>query len=104
MAASGGQPGNRNAAKAKWWEEAVRHEVARDRTRLNRIAAKVLEAAEAGEAWAVTEVRNTLDGKPKEHVLVETTEPRLSYAERLAQGIADSARRATGESALDTVQ
>src|SRR3981081_1270558 len=77
--------GNKNAAKAKGWEGAVRHELARDRKRLYRIAEQVLKAAEAGEAWAVTEVGNTLDGKPTEHVKIDqTVEHVLTYGDYLA--------------------
>lgn len=67
----GAPKGNKNAAKAKMWETALRHELAKDRMRLYRVAAKVLSAAEAGEQWAVTEVRNTLDGKPTERLEIE---------------------------------
>lgn len=83
--------GNKNAVKAKVWELAIRHELAKDKERLYRIARNVLKLAEAGESWAVTEVRNTLDGKPKEHIHVEHEDHRISYAERL-EAAADSAR------------
>ena len=94
--------GNKYAEKAKIWEMAVRHELAKDKERLYRIANKVLAAAESGESWAVTEVRNTLDGKPKEHVHVEHTDHRLSYAGRLEEVAKPS--RAPEPSVEHTVQ
>jgi len=69
---AGGAPkGNRNGAKAKMWEGAIRRAINEDRAALADIAKKVLAEARAGEPWAITELRNTLDGKPKEHVQVE---------------------------------
>jgi len=86
--------GNKNAAKAKLWETAVRHELAKDRERLYRIASQVLAAAEKGESWAVTEVRNTLDGKPTEHVKVDgTIEHVTTYGDYLAGKRATAAAR-----------
>jgi hypothetical protein len=80
----GAPKGNRNAAKPRLWEAAMAHEIAKERSRLYRIAEKVLQLAEEGEPWAVTEVRNTLDGKPTEHVQVDqTVEHRLTYADYL---------------------
>lgn len=81
---AGGAPkGNINGQKAKLWEGAIRRGLAKDRERLYRIAEKVLEAAEGGQPWAITEVRNTLDGKPKETVEVTRTDKRIGYAERI---------------------
>lgn len=75
---AGGAPkGNKNGAKAKIWELAMRHEIAKDRERLYRIADRVLKDAEAGEAWAVTEVRNTMDGKPTERMEISDPEGTL---------------------------
>lgn len=78
--------GNNNAGKGKLWEGAIRRALNGDRQQLYRIAEKVLKAAEEGQPWAVTEVRNTLDGKPKEHIQVDqTVEHRLSYADFLKE-------------------
>jgi hypothetical protein len=101
----GAPKNNKNAAKAKLWEGAVRHELAKDRARLYRIAQKVLEAAEVGEQWAVTEIRNTLDGKPREYVEVAATvEHRLSYAEQLEREQHDQAHHETAGLQPNTVQ
>lgn len=75
--------GNINAAKAKVWEGAVRFVLAKDRERLKRIAETVVAAAEKGEQWAVTEIRNTLDGKPKETVDITVEKIDRSPVERL---------------------
>lgn len=89
--------GNKNGAKAKIWETAVRHELAKDRERLYRIAEKVLTAAEMGEQWAVTEIRNTLDGKPKESVAITVEEVERTEVETLRRNI----RRSDAESRSD---
>ena len=61
--------GNTYASKTeRLWANMINRKVKQDPDRLERIALKVLDAAEAGEPWAVTEVRNTLDGKPVQQV------------------------------------
>lgn len=61
--------GNRNGAKAKLWEQAlVRAARPKD---LQEIAEAVVNAAKAGQAWAVTELGNRLDGKPVQPVDVK---------------------------------
>lgn len=71
---AGGAPkGNTNGAKAKMWEGAIRRAINEDRSALHDIAKKVLAEARLGEPWAITELRNTLDGKPTEHVKVDGT-------------------------------
>lgn len=75
--------GNRYAAKDnRLWGDTIRRKVAQDPNQLERIALKVLAAAEQGEPWAVTEVRNTLDGKPVQPVdhTFEEKAPTLSDA------------------------
>lgn len=82
MAKRGGQPGNTNATNGKPWLDAVRRKVAQNPNKLEAAAMRVLEAAAEGEPWAVTELRNTLDGKPVQQVeMKDTTEaPTLSNA------------------------
>jgi hypothetical protein len=66
----GGQPGNQNARKGKLFYDAIRIAlVQEDKKKLRNIADKLIKAAEAGEAWAVKEVMDRMDGKP-----VNTTE------------------------------
>lgn len=58
--------GNRNAAKAKLWEQALTR-AARPKD-LQEIAEVVVRAAKEGQQWAVTEIGNRLDGKPMQPV------------------------------------
>ena len=64
MAQSGGQPGNTNARKSKPFWHAIDRAIAQeDGKRLREAAEKLLDAAAAGEAWAVKELGDRLDGK-----------------------------------------
>jgi hypothetical protein len=59
--------GNQFAAKSKMFERQLHAAFARDDyAALRRIAEKTIEIAETGESWAVTFIRDTLDGKPKQ--------------------------------------
>lgn len=61
--------GNRYAAKDnRAWGEMVRRKVHQNPDKLEAAAMSVLNAAAEGEPWAVTELRNTLDGKPVQQV------------------------------------
>lgn len=68
MAGRGAPLGNKNAAKGKLWFDAVHKHIAQNKEALPAIVDVVVNAAKAGEAWAVTELRNTLDGKPVQQV------------------------------------
>ena len=71
----GAQPGNQNAKKGKLFYDALRLAlVQEDRKSLRKITDKLVKAAEEGDAWAVKEIMDRMDGKP-----VNTTE--LSGAE-----------------------
>ena len=71
----GAQPGNQNAKKGKLFYDALRLAlVQEDRKSLRKITDKLVKAAEEGDAWAVKEIMDRMDGKP-----VNTTE--LSNAE-----------------------
>jgi hypothetical protein len=59
--------GNTNAKKGKAWFDALRKELVQ-RGALDKIAAKVVDAALAGERWAVEEIANRMDGKPAQSV------------------------------------
>ena len=66
----GGQPGNQNAKKGKLFYDALRIAlVQEDRKSLRKITDKLVKAAEEGDAWAVKEIMDRMDGKP-----VNTTE------------------------------
>jgi len=65
VAQSGGQPGNTNASKSKPFWHAIDRAIAQeDGARLRKAAEKLLDAAAAGEPWAVKELGDRLDGKP----------------------------------------
>jgi hypothetical protein len=59
----GGQPGNNNASKNKPFLDAMRRALAQNPQKIAKIVDKILDQAEAGEAWAVKEVADRLDGK-----------------------------------------
>jgi hypothetical protein len=78
VAASGGQPGNKNPAKAKPWKEALRKSLIQFEATgikpgeaLAKIAERVVTDALAGDKDAWTEIANRLDGKPETPVSVE---------------------------------
>lgn len=60
--------GNKFGAKPRKWEGAIKRALARDDGSINRIADKVVGLALAGEQWAVKEIGDRLDGKPKQAV------------------------------------
>lgn len=61
----GGQPGNQNAKKGKLFYDALRIALLQeDRKRLRSITDKLVKAAENGDAWAVKEIMDRMDGKP----------------------------------------
>lgn len=93
--------GNKNGAKGKRWEEALRRALARVGTSvdlgLDPIADKVVSAAATGDMDAIREIACRLDGKPSEHVFIEqeltvnvgeseALSPRLDKLRALRQG------------------
>lgn len=79
--------GNRNAAKAKEWEAAIRHALNNYETSsikrglaLREIAKNVVQAALQGEWRAIEEIGNRLDGKAPQSVDVsgEVTQRHVS--------------------------
>jgi hypothetical protein len=62
----GGAPkGNDNAKKGKLFYDALRIALLQeDRKRLRNITDKLVKAAENGDAWAVKEIMDRMDGKP----------------------------------------
>jgi len=61
----GGAPeGNQNAKKGKLFYEQLRMVlVQNDKFKLRKIADKLVESAEKGEAWAIKEIMDRMDGK-----------------------------------------
>ena len=62
----GGAPeGNDNAKKGKMFYDQLRMIlVQNDQLKLRKISEKLAEAAEKGEAWAIKEIMDRMDGKP----------------------------------------
>lgn len=92
MATSGGQPGNKNSAKPKRWQEALNKALARYTNAeqkiemgqaLDRIAEKVVTAAITGDWDAIQEIGNRLDGKPAQTIAGDPEAPLfISHVER----------------------
>ena len=61
----GGAPeGNQNAKKGKLFYDQLRMVlVQNDKFKLRKIADKLVESAEKGEAWAIKEIMDRMDGK-----------------------------------------
>ena len=62
---------NKNATKNKPFLDAMRRALAQNPQKIGRIVDKVLDQAEAGEAWAVKEVADRLDGKAVQATTLE---------------------------------
>lgn len=61
----GAPEGNDNARKGKMFYDQLRKIlVQNDRLKLRKISEKLAEAAEKGEAWAIKEIMDRMDGKP----------------------------------------
>lgn len=65
---AGAPLGNQNAAKEnRRWSEVLNRAIAQDDgKRLRDAAEKLLDQAAKGEAWAIRELADRLDGKPKQ--------------------------------------
>ena len=59
----GGQPGNNNAGKNKLFTDRIRMDLIQSPAKLEKIVTKLLDLAQEGEAWAVKEVMDRVDGK-----------------------------------------
>jgi ribosome-binding protein aMBF1 (putative translation factor) len=61
---SGAPIGNKNAAKGKIWNDALRRAIASDQgERVRKAANKLIDEAAAGAPWAIKELAERLDGK-----------------------------------------
>jgi hypothetical protein len=74
--------GNTNAAKNKLFYDSLRRRLRQEPHRLERIVNQLITQAEAGEAWAVKEVIDRVDGKA-----VQTTEMQNSDGTPILSGI-----------------
>ena len=60
---AGAPLGNDNRAKGKMFYDALRKALVQNPHRLDKITDTLITAAEAGEAWAVKEIMDRMDGK-----------------------------------------
>ncbi len=74
---AGAPKGNQNAAKGRMWRDALRYSLAKigrdvppevdgeaaDMRGLRKLSDKFIQAAEAGESWALKELADRIDGK-----------------------------------------
>ena len=74
--------GNVNAVKGKMFYDKLRKRLTQEPHRLERIVNELITQAEAGEAWAVKEVIDRLDGKA-----IQTTEMQNSDGSPILSGI-----------------
>ena len=64
--------GNQNASKARMFADALRRALARDggdlARGLDKIADRLVAAAVAGHQWAIADIADRLDGRPKQTI------------------------------------
>lgn len=76
----GGQPGNKNAAKSRLFDDAFRRELkqrdleAGDGETIRKIVASIVDMALAKDIHAFREMRDTVDGKPAQSVTLSGDE------------------------------
>jgi hypothetical protein len=70
---AGAPIGNRNRAKDKLLEAALRRELTQDPEAALKIAKKLIGLAIDGNILAAAFIRDTVDGKPREHVQIDQT-------------------------------
>jgi hypothetical protein len=81
MAERGGQPGNKNAAKSRIFEQAIvralkqRDLEAGDGETIRKIADKLIDLALDGQVKAFAEMRDTVDGRPTQTIAGDPDNP-----------------------------
>jgi hypothetical protein len=60
----GAPEGNQNAAKGKVWNDQLRKAIAQNPHKVRAAVEQLLDLAADGEAWAIKELADRLDGKP----------------------------------------
>lgn len=70
----GGAPkGNQNAKNAKEWQQAIKRALSRYskenwRAGLDKCADQFVQAAASGDAWALKEIGDRIEGKPRQQM------------------------------------
>lgn len=71
----GGAPiGNQNAAKSRMFYDKLRLVLTQNPERLRKIAEELVSKAEQGEAWAIKELIDRVDGKAHQAVALENAD------------------------------
>ena len=69
---AGAPIGNKNACKGKVWADALHRAIAQDQGNRVRLAAeKLLDEASRGQQWAIRELADRLDGRPRQESLFD---------------------------------
>jgi hypothetical protein len=97
---SGAQPGNQNAKNAKIWQQAIKRALARASNEtvdagLDKGADALVQSFLKGEAWAIKEVGDRLDGKPAQAVTVAGDDEGGPIRHSLTVGYVDPATTET---------
>jgi hypothetical protein len=66
--------GNNNAVKGKMFYDKLRKQLVQEPHRLEKIVGQLITQAEMGEAWAVKEIIDRLDGKAVQTNQVENSD------------------------------
>jgi hypothetical protein len=69
---AGAPIGNKNACKGKVWADALHRAIAQDKgVRVRLAAEKLLDEASNGQQWAIRELADRLDGKPRQETALD---------------------------------
>lgn len=90
------QPGQianpEGARKHKLWDGALRRAITQeDGARLRKAAESLLDQAAAGEAWAIKELADRLDGKAPQAIVGDTDNP-VAFVSRIERVIIANAK------------
>jgi hypothetical protein len=70
---AGAPIGNKNACKGKVWSDALHRAITQDQGKRVRLAAeKLLDEASKGQQWAIRELADRLDGRPRRESSFDT--------------------------------
>lgn len=90
MATSGGQPGNNNAAKNKYWSDALRKHITQNPQDLVEAAQAIFNKAKEGDVTAIREIGDRLEGKPAQMITGDSDNP-LTLINRIERVLIDNA-------------
>jgi hypothetical protein len=83
--------GNQNAAKGKEFRQALKRVMARRSGNvsagLEKVAEKLLDAADAAEQWALREIMDRIDGKPAQAIVGDDEHDAISIKEIILRSV-----------------